>query len=158
MVVVHARCVKSAELFVGQKSQGSAESEFKLPSHSCVYGDDLLEIFIGWASSGGHDSKSGYTLCLISLRSGYDPVGIKKGIGFAGGMMVGGLGAKPAIFTAASALAVDDRAKVHPVPAEMLSQPVSRSSQCFKVTVDKKAEIILGAETTAGNDLIGKGY
>ena len=72
--------------------------------------------------------------------------------------MVGGLSTKPAIFTASSAFAIDDRTKIHPVPAEMLLQPVSRSSQLLKVTVCQKAEIILGAETAAGNDLIGKGF
>ena len=68
--------------------------------------------------------------------------------------MMRGLGTVLAVFRAPAAPPVDDRAQVHFIPCEMISQAICPKAQIFQITFHKKMKIIRSAKPSPVNDLL----
>jgi hypothetical protein len=130
--------MKTMKLLAGHKTKRGAEVNLELLLHFLKNLNDFFKLFITWAVSGIHNGKTVHLLFLVGSCRLKDGLFIQKIIFFTIGVMVSGLGAEFAVFTATAASSADDGTQVYVVTAEFFANAVGIFAKGGKICVEKK--------------------
>ena len=156
MIAGHAGLAKAAELTAREEAVRCAEVNGQCPAHLFIGVDRLLELLPAECTARCHDGKAVCSCILICLCMSDQLIPCKEGVGIDARLMASRLRAVFAVLSTAAAAAVNDRAQINVIAAELFLEAICSFAQLLDRRVHKDRAVILTGEAISCNNAVGK--